>query len=40
MAEGAASIKRLPHNATAEQAAGVTPARFAAALRAEAQAVA
>jgi len=33
-------IKRLPHNATPEQAAGLTPARFAAALRAEAQAVA
>ena len=33
-------IKRLPHNATAEQAAELTPARFAAARRAEAQAVA
>ena len=33
-------IKRLPHNATAEQAAELTPARFAAALRAETQAVA
>ena len=33
-------IKRLPHNATMEQAAELTPARFAAALRAEAQAVA
>jgi len=29
-------IKRLPHNATAEQAAGLTPARFAAGLRARA----
>ncbi|MEI8376795.1 MAG: IS66 family transposase [Planctomycetota bacterium] len=33
-------IKRLPHNATAAQAAELTPARFAAARRAEAQAVA
>jgi len=33
-------IKRLPHNATPEQAAELTPARFAAALRAEQQAVA
>ena len=33
-------IKRLPHHATAEQAAELTPARFAAALRAEQQAVA
>lgn len=33
-------IKRLPHNATAEQAAELTPARFAAALRTEAQEVA
>ena len=33
-------IKRLPHNATAEQAAELTPARFAAALRVEQQAVA
>lgn len=33
-------IKRLPHNATAEQAAELTPARFAAARRAEALAVA
>ena len=33
-------IKRLPHNATVEQAAELTPARFAAALRAEALAVA
>jgi len=33
-------IKRLPHDATAEQAAELTPARFAAALRDEAQAVA
>jgi hypothetical protein len=27
-------IKRLPHNATVEQAAALTPARFAAALAA------
>ena len=33
-------INRLPHNATMKQAAELTPARFAAALRAEAQAVA
>ena len=33
-------IKRLPHNATAEEAAELTPARFAAARCAEAQAVA
>ena len=33
-------IKRLPHNATVEQAAELTPARFAAALRAREQAVA
>ncbi len=33
-------IKRLPHHATVEQAAELTPARFAAARRAEAQAVA
>jgi len=33
-------LKRLPHIATAEQAAELTPARFAAARRAEAQAVA
>jgi hypothetical protein len=33
-------IKRLPHNATAEQAAELTPARFAAELRAREQAVA
>jgi len=33
-------IKRLPHNATAAQAAELTPARFAATRRAEAQAVA
>ena len=33
-------IKRLPHSATAEQAAALTPARFAAARRAEQQAVA
>lgn len=30
-------IKRLPHNATVEQAAELTPARFAAALRVEQQ---
>ena len=33
-------IKRLPHNATAEQAAELTPARFAAALAAQAAKVA
>jgi transposase len=33
-------IKRLPHNATVEQAAELTPARFAAALRDKQQAVA
>jgi len=33
-------IKRLPHNATVEQAAELTPARFAAALRGQAQQVA
>ena len=33
-------IKRLPHHATAEQAAELTPARFAAALRVQAQEVA
>lgn len=33
-------IKRLPHNATPEQAAELTPARFAAALRDKQQAVA
>ena len=33
-------IKHLPHNATVEQAAELTPARFAAARRAEAQKVA
>ena len=33
-------IKRLPHNATVEQAAEMTPARFAAARRAETQAIA
>ena len=33
-------IKRLPHNATVEQAAALTPARFAAELRAEQQAAA
>lgn len=33
-------IKRLPHNTTVEQAAELTPTRFAAARRAEAQAVA
>ena len=31
--------KRLPHNATVEQAAELTPVRFAAALRAREQAV-
>ena len=33
-------IKRLPHNATPEQAAELTPARFAAALQANEQEVA
>ena len=33
-------IKRLPHPATVEQAAELTPARFAVALRAQAQEVA
>jgi len=33
-------IKRLPHFATAEQAAELTPSRFAAALRAREQEVA
>jgi hypothetical protein len=33
-------IKRLPHHAPAEQAAELTPARFAVALRAQAQEVA
>ncbi|MEI7912167.1 MAG: transposase domain-containing protein [Verrucomicrobiota bacterium] len=33
-------IKRMPHNATSEQAAALTPARFAAALAATAQAAA
>ena len=33
-------IKRLPHNATPEQAAELTPARFAAALAAAAQQIA
>ena len=33
-------IKRLPHHATVEQAAELTPARFAVALRAQAQEVA
>ncbi len=33
-------MKRLPHNTTPEQVAELTPARVAAALRAEAQAVA
>jgi hypothetical protein len=30
-------LKRLPHNATAEQAAKLTPGRFAAARRADAE---
>jgi len=33
-------IKRLPHNATVEQAAELTPASFAAALRGQARQVA
>jgi len=33
-------IKRLSHNSTAKQAAGLTPARFAATLHARGRAVA
>ena len=33
---GTITIKRLPHNATVEQATELTPARFAAALAAAA----